>query len=231
MTKYLAIAFLITGFLVGDAYGEENAAKEKTILEELEGVAKGYPSGSREKIPWSEQKVKELGLPVIKVGNVTMCEGVESVGFDWENGEYISRKFKTGKQLYKKVEPNQYCFGWKELTAQEKLGYIYPPITYDPFDPPSKLFVMREGCYSNYIFGEEPGITSALCTERYKQEHEKSWETTISCDTFSTRKGDISFSTNGLFLRFQTNPNLSQTDKRKFSLLIEWGKCATLLSP
>ena len=24
MTKYLAIAFLITGFLVGDAYGEED---------------------------------------------------------------------------------------------------------------------------------------------------------------------------------------------------------------
>ena len=31
MTKYLAIVFLITGFLVGDAYGEEDTADSEEI--------------------------------------------------------------------------------------------------------------------------------------------------------------------------------------------------------
>ena len=65
MTKYLAIAFLITGFLVGDAYGENS----------------GLP-------PWTDEKVKSLGMPLVPVDTVIMCEAELSTGFDWENGTY-----------------------------------------------------------------------------------------------------------------------------------------------
>ena len=124
MTKYLAIVFLITGFLVGDAYGEEDTAKSvKKIMEELERLRK-LPPPVPEDLPWSEQKAKEFGFPAVAVGTTTMCEGMKSVGFNWEKGEYISKNFKVGKELYKKVEPDKYCLGWKRLTAEEKLGFI-----------------------------------------------------------------------------------------------------------
>ena len=56
MTKtYLAIAFLITGFLVGDAYGEDD---------------------------WDDEKAKSLGIPVIPDGAVIMCESELSTGFN-----------------------------------------------------------------------------------------------------------------------------------------------------
>jgi hypothetical protein len=212
----LSIAILITSFLAGNAYGEVSS---KRMLEDLEKLAK-------KEVQWSEEKVKDLGIPEVKEGTVIMCEGVEATGFDWVNGEYIKEKFRVKKELYKKVKPDQWCFGWKKLTADEKMGTINPKGQWNaPYDLTPYQYAFRKGCYSVYPFGEKPTLNSVLCTERYNKEGKQDWETTIEC------KRNIYFtalSPNGLFHRFQTHTNLSQTDKKKFSLVIEWGKCATI---
>jgi hypothetical protein len=235
---YLAIAFFIAGFLAENAYGEMSAESNK-VIEALKALAKDAPSVPKkdappvlkEKIPWSEQKAKELGIPAIADGTIVMCEGKESTGFNWDKGKYIKVNFKVGKELYKKVEPDRYCLGWKRLTAEEKLGFIKPNSTYMDFSLLFNPFGIRKGCYNVYPFGEEPGPTSTVCTERYEKKDDKTWEAQISCDSGVSLKGDTSLSPNGLFHRFKTHSNLSQTDKTKFSLFIEWGKCATLFSP
>ena len=62
----IALAFLVTGFLVGDAYGEDS---------------------------W-EEKAKSLGIPLMPVGTVIMCESELRTGFDWGNGTYRKATFK-----------------------------------------------------------------------------------------------------------------------------------------
>ena len=95
MTKiYLAIAFLITGFLVGDAYGED----------------------------WDDEKAKSLGIPVIPDGAVIMCESELRTGFDWENGTYRKATFKKIKRILKKVEPSKGCQFLKLDPSSNYLG-------------------------------------------------------------------------------------------------------------
>jgi len=214
MTKYLSIAILLTVFLVGNAYGEVSS---KRILEDLEKLAK-------KEVQWTEELVKDLGIRAIKEGTVIMCEGVEATGFNWVNGEYIRKNYKVGKELYKKVKPDKWCFGWKKLTADEKLGVIRNT----QFLGTPYQIGTRKSCYAVYPFGEKPPLNSVLCAERYEKKGEKNWETEIDCKASVLLKGDTALSPNGLFHRFNTHTNLSQTDKEKFSLFIEWGKCATI---
>jgi hypothetical protein len=165
-----------------------------------------------------------------------MCEGKESTGFNWGKGKYVRGNFKVGKELYKKVEPDRGCLGWKRLTTEEKLGSIRPERTFSPYSIGfGGLYFNQSGtrksCYTVYPFGEEPELTSTVCTERYYKQDDKTWETQISCDGNIFLKGDTFLSPNGLFHRFNTRPNLSQTAETKYTLFIEWGKCATLFSP
>ena len=98
---------------MGNAYRELSS---KSILEDLKKLA----------TQWSEKNVNDLGIPEVKEGTVIMCEGVEATGFNWVKVEYIRGNFRVEKELYKKVKPDQWCFGWEKLTADEKNGHYKP---------------------------------------------------------------------------------------------------------
>ena len=72
MTKYLAIAFLITGFLVGDAYGEEDEVLAKEAKERMTAGINQY-SSPVEKIPQGNKgrarEIADVGIPTTQSCN------------------------------------------------------------------------------------------------------------------------------------------------------------------
>ena len=75
---------------MGNAYRELSS---KSILEDLKKLA----------TQWSEENVKDLGIPEVKEGTVIMCEGVEATGFNWVKGEYIRGNFRVKKNFIRKL--------------------------------------------------------------------------------------------------------------------------------
>ena len=65
MTKYLAIAFLITGFLVGDAYGED---EEVFYCADIAGAVVASPVSWAGKLEDAQEKVRQN--PNDAIGNI-----------------------------------------------------------------------------------------------------------------------------------------------------------------
>jgi hypothetical protein len=189
MTKYLAIALLITGFLVGDAYGS---------------------------VDWDDEKAKSLGMPLVPVGTVIMCEAELSTGFDWGNGTYRKQTFKREKHIFKKIEPFEGCYGFKYSPHENYLSLKH-------------TFGSRQVCIKHHIFGEEPRKKGGKCSEGYNDREDGNWDITISCkDTIFTP--EVRLSPNGFYHLSFLHSNVSSKPKNdsKDSQFIEWGKCATI---
>lgn len=192
MTKYLAIAFLITGFLVGDAYGD-------AVL-----------------LDWDDEKAKSLGMPLVPVDTVIMCESELSTGFDWENGTYRKSTYKKNKRILKKIEPFEGCYGFKFNPRLNYLSLKYPSGS-------------RRVCVKHHIFGEEPNKKGGECSERYNKRVDGTWDIRISCkDTEYTP--EIRLSPNGFYHLSFLHDDVSSKPKNNYkdSQYIEWGKCATI---
>ena len=195
MTKYLAIAFLITGFLVGDAYGKER------------------------KLPaWDDEKAKSLGMPLVPVGTVIICESEDIVGFRWENGTYHKVTFNKQKHVFKKVEPSEGCFMlWRPNPDSDNLL--------------TDNSGFRPACFRYHPLGKESPPSGDTCSESYKKREGGNWEITISCDGGSTLfTPEITFSPNGLYHLSSMSHDVSTKPEKdqKSSLGIEWGKCTTI---
>ncbi|MCL0039357.1 hypothetical protein M1M85_00195 [Nitrospinaceae bacterium] len=195
MTKYLAIAFLITGFLVGDAYGMYD---------------------------WDEEKAKSLGMPLVPVGAVIMCESEMSTGFNWTNGTYRQATFQKKKRILKKIEPfegdlSKGCFDFKFNPSANSLFL-------------KKIFGRRQACFKHHIFGEESAKYGGECSETYKKREGGIWDIKISCSKDSGLIPEIRFSPDGFYhLVFLHNDvSLKPKNNYKDSQYIEWGKCATI---
>ena len=160
MTKYLFIAILITGFLVGDAYGMYD---------------------------WDDEKAKSLGVPLVPVDTVIMCESELRTGFDWENGTYRKSTYKREKHILKKVEPYGGCFGFK---FNPYLNYFYP----------KHSFGARQACFKHHIFGEESAKYGGECSETYKKREGGTWDIKISCSKDSGLIPEIRFSPDGFII-------------------------------
>tara|TARA_B100000315_G_scaffold41169_1_gene35985 strand:+ start:171 stop:758 length:588 start_codon:yes stop_codon:yes gene_type:complete len=187
----ITLAILITGFLVGDAYGEDE------IL-----------------YAWDDEKAKSLGVPLVPVDTVIMCESELRTGFDWENGTYRKSTYKREKHILKKVEPYGGCFGFK---FNPHLNYLLT------------TYGSRRVCIKHHVFGEEPDIKGGECSESYKKREGGTWNITISCE-----KGiftpEIRLSPNGFYHRSSLHNDVSSKPENNYkdSQYIEWGKCATI---
>jgi len=181
--KTLALAILITGFLMSNAYGEDNF----------------FPN-DRE---W-EKKAKSLGIPLVPVGTVVLCESEEAVGFNWENGEYVSTVFKPEKRIYVKLEKNK-C----SKAINKKSNFLIG------------MRASTSACYGHFNFGDKPSSNGHICDEVYNGKSEPK----VHCSILSD---EINFSINGLFHYSNNHNNLSSNPKDgyKDSLTIEWGRCA-----
>ena len=189
----ITLAILITGFLVGDAYGEDE------IL-----------------YAWDDEKAKSLGVPLVPVDTVIMCESELSTGFNWENGTYHKGTYKNKKHILKKVEPYGGCFGFK---FNPHLNYFYP----------KHSFGARRVCIKHHVFGEEPDIKGGECSERYKKREGGTWDITIACEE-GTFVPEIRLSPDGFYHLSHLHGDVSSKpkDNYKDSQYIEWGKCATI---
>jgi hypothetical protein len=196
MTKtYLAIAFLITGFLVGDAYGER----------------------------WDNELAKSLGIPLIPVGTVIMCEPKKTIGFNWMNGTYEIAVFKEKKHIFKKIEKTE---------CSSKL-INEPGFT-------GEISSSRNVCMLNYIFGENPAGGGRVCEEKYYKPPNGNWSTSFRCEkdlgmkllgqSVGGEADPFYLSANGIYHHSFIHTVTSRTPARdhKDSQYIEWGICATI---
>jgi hypothetical protein len=200
MTKYLAIAFLITGFLVGDAYGADD---------------------------WDDEKAKSYGMPLIGVGTTIFCEVEKSIGFRWENGSYRNLSFKKSKYIFKKVEINKYCksiFG-KPIDFEAVNSEGMSLKNYQDVRPNGGS---RHVCINHYRFGEKPPTRGKLCSEHYFK-RDGIWEVGINCEG-GNYDPQFYLSPNGFFhysfMHALVTPNPPHNSKD--DQLMEWGKCATI---
>ncbi|MBL7021317.1 MAG: hypothetical protein ISR86_12350 [Nitrospinaceae bacterium] len=188
---YLVLAVLIAGFLLaGDAFG----------LEE-----------------WDSKKARSLGISLLPVGTVILCESEDSVGFNWEKGEYVFARFKKTKRIFRKTEPKEGCTfvggPWvEEGYVSEEDGYAY-----------------RNICIKHHFFGEEPKNNGAECNETYSRRDSRVWEPVIICRA-KIYVPDVNFSANGLYHLSQIHGEVTSkpTGDRKSSQYIEWGRCGTI---
>ena len=192
MTKtYLAIAFLITGFLVGDTYGGE----------------------------FDIEKAKSLGMPLLSVGAVIVCQSEEKVGFEWKDGGYRFTKFKPKKHVLKKIDIKEGCPGFKD-----KKNFL-PPTLLTTLNP--GYVAMRYACFTQGTLGEKPRQYGAECDEWYHGKKTGEAWTSITCQE-KLPHAKITLSPNGFY-------HMAQSSAFVFSKgpvphwddpgFIEWGKC------
>jgi hypothetical protein len=197
---FFILALLTSGFLLAaNAYGEGADGKL--------GV-------------WNEERALALGMPLLPIGTIILCESEKVVGFNWANGTYSFSNFKNSKRVFKKVKPKNGCSYiplWKEK------GFI------------STLKVKGVGsrsiCLVNYYFGEEPKKFGGACNESYDLRDDKTWETRISCTgEYETMVPVVQLSPNGIYHLSQIHGNISSKPKGgyKDSQYVEWGHCATI---
>ena len=163
---------------------------------------------------WTDEKAKSLGLPVVPIGTVVMCESEESVGFNWKNGTYVLTKFENTKRILKKAEASKCSFNPNKSTLNKgALG------------DSSRGYV--DVCIQYKKFGEKYLTIGGVCTEFYVPNFNGGWDIHYSCRDLLLP--NIAFRLNGLYHLAERNDNLtSKPNDYKDSQYIEWGRCATI---
>ena len=167
-------------------------------------------------VDWDDEKAKSLGMPLVPVDTVIMCESEMSTGFDWENGTYRKSTYKKKKHILKKIEPFEGCYGFKFNPHVNYLSLKYS-------------FGARRVCIKHHIFGEEPNKKGGECSESYKKREGGTWDIRISCEDTSYTP-EIRLSPNGFYHLSFLHDDVSSKPKNNYkdSQYIEWGKCATI---
>ena len=162
------------------------------------------------------EKAKSLGMPLVPVDTVIMCESEMAIGFNWENGTYSQGTFSKRKHILKKVEPFEGCYEFEYNPYANHLSLKY-------------TFGSRQVCIKHHIFGEEPRKKGGQCYERYDKREDGTWDIRISCED-TTDTPEIRLSPNGFYHLARIHDNVSSKPKRDYkdSQYIEWGKCATI---
>jgi len=162
------------------------------------------------------EMTKSLGISLLPMDLVVMCESGGNVGFNWNNGRFVFTKFKLDKFILKK---NVNACG---LNFKNTISKI------------EDYFVIRKVCIKYKKFGEGDKIgdlSGGICYERYWKTSYGSWMTNIECTRNQIFLPVIIFSPNGLFTRGPTylSMSLSFEDKTyRDSLTVGWGSCATI---
>ena len=183
-------------------------------------------SNAYAKDDWNTEKAKSLGMPLIPVGAEIICQSEMRSGFYWKNGEYTKATFENIKHILKKLEPANGCLGF-DLNPDR--NFISRNVYKRSIEDEETIHSSHEVCINHIVFGEEPSMVGGKCIESYVNEKDENWVVKISCKDASFVP-DIVFTPNGIYHLnfFHENVSLKPKNGHKDSLLIEWGRCASI---
>lgn len=153
-------------------------------------------------------------VPYLKDTYSIICNGEQSTGFNWKDGDWVKANFKPSQYVISKNSDNK-CL--------EPLGNSQNTV----FE--TSKFHSRSVCLNVRGFGEKySAYLSEVCDEYYSQSKNEDWEITISCRRGI--HGDIKLSPDGRFHASSLHSNLGDKPKGDYkdSLSVDVGRCAVV---
>ena len=105
----------------------------------------------------------------IQMGEKIECKIEASIGFDWENGKYVSKNFKATSYLFEKVEHQEVLKGGSNMICAAKVIRRKDAV-YDSFSSLHRCYLIkREGVdvdsveYCEEVYGENKKLLKVQC--------------------------------------------------------------------
>ena len=152
----------------------------------------------------------------IEMGEKIECKIEKSEGFNWENGKYVSTRFKTGSYLFEKVEHRKVLKGVANLLCSHKVLRKKDTVIGDYINLNRCYLIKYEGKISSPIMEKVE-----VCEEFYKKKKLES----VECN-----KGEYVFHPEQMILVSPTSAskNPRKFEKYKDSFVIKHGSCRVM---
>ena len=107
----------------------------------------------------------------IEMGEKIECKIEDSIGFDWENGKYVSKDFKSKSYLFEKVEHQEVLKGVNNMLCSAKVIRKKDAV-YDSFASLHRCYLIKsEGVnvdsveYCEEFYGKNKKLKSVECNK------------------------------------------------------------------
>lgn len=146
---------------------------------------------------------------------VYVCTEQQSVGFDWQAGQWVKTNFKGDAYSVRKVDRSKY----KDLKNRQANQTMFCD---SDKEAKSSQYLdggveLKYACYSIVELGTKPWLFSyGMCLETYKQSSLES----VTCGDHL----NFAFSFDGQFIKGPRSLNVGNTDK-KDSMVLSVGSC------
>lgn len=149
-------------------------------------------------------------------GYSVLCIEEQSVGFNWENKQWVPKNFKGKTLMVSRIAADKY------INAKDKPVDIVSCVDKRADDRNLGVVTLVNACYTMVPVGKMPNFLDAqMCTEFW----EGNKLSRVTCENHSSK---FSFEPAGGFIKHPWHMDVHLTDAKKDSLTVGVGQCSPI---